>query len=65
MSLIIENLPEAIRTTKRQLRAALPEYKEIFREVEVDMVRRVEEIVTEREAGHDVIPKSTVAGTAA
>src|ERR1700693_3956344 len=56
MPLIIENLPEAIRTTKQQLRAALPEYKEVFREVEADMRRRVEEIVSEREAGHDVIP---------
>jgi Protein of unknown function (DUF1479) len=56
MSLVIENLPEAIRTTKQQLRAALPEYKEIFHEVEADMRRRVEEIVTQRESGHDVIP---------
>ena len=56
MSLVIENLPEAIRTTKRQLRAALPEYKEVFREVEAEMRRRVEEIVSERESGHDVIP---------
>jgi Protein of unknown function (DUF1479) len=56
MSLVIENLPEAIRTTKQQLRAALPEYKEIFREVEAEMRRRVEEIVAEREAGGDVIP---------
>jgi hypothetical protein len=56
MSLIIENLPEAIRTAKQQLRAALPEYKEVFREVEAEMRRRVEEIVSERESGHDVIP---------
>src|SRR6202162_4572438 len=56
MSLVIENLPEAIRTTKRQLLAALPEYKEVFREVETEMRRRVEEIVSERESGHDVIP---------
>src|ERR1700692_370079 len=56
MSLIIENLPEAIRTTKQQLRAVLPEYKEVFREVETEMRRRVGEIVSEREAGHDVIP---------
>ena len=56
MSLIIENLPEAIRTTKRHLRASLPEYKGVFGEVEADMRRRVEEIVTERESGHDVIP---------
>jgi hypothetical protein len=56
MSLVIENLPKAIQTTKRQLRAELPEYKEIFREVEADMRRRVEEIVDERQAGRDVIP---------
>jgi hypothetical protein len=56
MSLVIENLPEAIRTTKQQLRAALPEYKEVFREVEAETRRRVEEIVSEREAGQDVVP---------
>src|SRR5579872_4584322 len=56
MSLVIENLPEAIRTTKQQLRAALPGYKEVFREVEAEMRRRVDEIVSEREAGKDVIP---------
>lgn len=56
MSLLIDNLPEAIRTTKQQLRAALPKYQETFREVEAEMGRRVEEIVAEREAGHDVIP---------
>jgi hypothetical protein len=56
MSLVIENLPEAVRTTKQQLRAALPGYRETFREVEAEMRRRVEEIVSEREAGRDVIP---------
>lgn len=56
MSLVIENLPEAIRSTKQQLRTALPEYKEVFREVEAEMRGRVEEIVSERESGHDVIP---------
>jgi Protein of unknown function (DUF1479) len=56
MSLVIEDLPEAIRTTKQQLRAALPGYREVFREVEAEMRRRVEEIVSEREAGRDVIP---------
>jgi len=64
MSLIIENLPEAIRTTKQQLRAALPEYKEVFREVENEMKRRVEEIVAEREAGQDVIPIAQYADVA-
>ena len=56
MSLVIENLPEAIRTTKQQLRTALPGYKEVFREVEAEMRGRVEEIVSERESGRDVIP---------
>jgi hypothetical protein len=56
MSLVIENLPEAIRITKQQLRSALPGYKESFGEVEAEIRRRVEEIVTEREAGHDVVP---------
>jgi hypothetical protein len=56
MSLVIENLPAAIRTTKQQLRAALPEYKEVFREVEAEMRGRVEEILSERQSGHDVIP---------
>ena len=56
MSLVIDNLREAIRTTKQELRAALPRYDETFREVEAEFRRRVEEIVAEREAGHDVIP---------
>lgn len=56
MSLVIENLPEAIRISKQQLRAALPGYKEIFGDVEAEIRRRVEEIVTERAAGHDVVP---------
>jgi hypothetical protein len=56
MPLLIENLPDAIRKTKQQLRAALPEYKEIFGDVESEMRRRVKEIVAEREAGREVIP---------
>lgn len=56
MSLVIDNLPEAIRDTKQQLRSELPEYKEVFAEVEAEMRRRVDEIVSEREAGQDVVP---------
>ncbi|MGA6980822.1 MAG: DUF1479 domain-containing protein [Candidatus Sulfotelmatobacter sp.] len=56
MSLVIENLPKAIRTTKQQLRQALPEYKQIFLEVEAEMRGRVEEIISERDSGQDVIP---------
>ena len=56
MSLVIESLPEAIRNTKQQLRSELTEYKAVFADVEVEMRRRVQEIVSEREAGQDVIP---------
>ncbi len=56
MHLVIENLPKAIQSAKQQLRAALPEYEEIFREVEAEMRERVGEIVSERESGRDVIP---------
>ncbi len=63
--LVIENLPEAIRTTKQKLREALPEYKEVFREVEAAMQLRVEEIVSERESGKDVVPIVQYADVAA
>jgi len=65
MPLLIENLPEAIRTTKQELRAALPEYKEVFREVEAEMRRRVQEIVAERESGKEVVPIVQYADVAA
>ncbi len=56
MSFVIDNLPEAIRSTKKQLRNALPNYRQVFVEVETEMRRRVDEIVQAREAGKDVIP---------
>ncbi|MGI8771707.1 MAG: DUF1479 domain-containing protein [Acidobacteriaceae bacterium] len=52
----IENLPEAIRSTKQLLREALPNHAEVFRQVEADMRRRVDAIVKEREAGQTVVP---------
>ena len=56
MSLVIENLPEAIRSSKASLRKALPNYSEVFHEVETEMRRKVAQIVKEREAGEAVIP---------
>ena len=52
----VENLPEAIRQVKRDLRAALPNYAEVFRDVENDLRRKVAQIVKERDAGDPVIP---------
>jgi hypothetical protein len=56
MSFIIENLPESIKASKAELRAALPQYKEVFRGVEAAMRTRVDEIVKERNSGQEVIP---------
>jgi hypothetical protein len=56
MAFVIDNLPEAIRTTKEALREALPNYAEIFHQVESEMRRRVDRIVQERKAGQEVVP---------
>src|SRR5579859_2480166 len=56
MSLEIVDLPKSIRSTKKLLREALPNYAEVFRDVEAEMHRSVDAIVKEREAGGDVIP---------
>jgi translation initiation factor 1 (eIF-1/SUI1) len=56
MAFEIDNLPEAIRSTKKALRKALPNHAEVFRQVEAEMRRRVDIIVKEREAGQSVIP---------
>jgi hypothetical protein len=56
MAFVIDNLPQAIRGTKKALRAALPNHAEVFRQVEAEMRRRVNNIVKERESGEPVIP---------
>jgi hypothetical protein len=56
MALVIENLPDDIRRAKKLLRAELPNYAEVFREVEADMRQSVDAIATERDAGKDVVP---------
>jgi hypothetical protein len=56
MQFIIDNLPEAISAAKAELKAALPQYKKVFQQVEAEMRRRVDEIVAERDSGQEVIP---------
>ena len=56
MEFQIDNLPQAIQSTKKLLRQALPNYAAIFREVEAEMRRRVDTIVRERESGAAVVP---------
>jgi len=56
MSFVIENLSETTKAAKEELRAALPQCKEVFRSVEAEMRKRVSEIAKERDAGQEVIP---------
>ena len=56
MEFKIDNLPQAIQSTKKLLRRELPNYAEVFRQVEAEMRRRVDVIVKERESGQAVIP---------
>jgi Protein of unknown function (DUF1479) len=56
MAFVIDNLAEAIRSSKKVLRESVPNYAEVFRQVEAEMRRRVNVIVKERESGEPVIP---------
>jgi Protein of unknown function (DUF1479) len=56
MQLEVENLPEAIRSVKKVLRQSLPNYSDVFRDIEDEMRRKVAEIVRERDAGESAIP---------
>jgi len=65
MELRVENLSQAIREAKGELRRKLPSYPTTFREVESEMRRSVAQIVKEREAGGAVIPVIPYADIAA
>jgi hypothetical protein len=56
MPLQIANLAEAISAAKTDLKRALPNYADLFHDVEAEMRRKVAAIVREREAGEPVIP---------
>jgi hypothetical protein len=56
MAFEITDLPASIRSVKKSLRDALPNYAEIFQDVEAEMHRKVDLLVKERDRGHDVIP---------
>ena len=56
MAFEITDLPASIRSVKKSLRDALPNYAEIFQDVEAEMHRKVDLLVKERDGGHDVIP---------
>jgi hypothetical protein len=56
MEFKIDNLSQAIQSTKKLLRQELPNHAQVFRQVEAEMRRRVDVIVSERESGQEVIP---------
>jgi len=56
MTLQFDNLSEAVGAAKKDLRRALPNYAAVFAGVEVEMRRKVAQIVAERESGEPVIP---------
>ncbi|SAL43228.1 dioxygenase [Caballeronia peredens] len=60
----IDDLPAAIRAAKRALRAALPNYSEVFREVERDIAQQAARIADERARGDAVIPEMRYADIA-
>ena len=51
MALIIDDLPGAIRQAKKELRAALPNYREVFAEVEEAISAEAKRIAGQRDRG--------------
>lgn len=65
MPLIVDDLPAAICSTKRALRAALPGYRQVFQEVEGAIKQQVEAILRDRDRGVGTIPTLDYAAIAA
>ncbi|QSN64185.1 DUF1479 domain-containing protein [Caballeronia sp. M1242] len=57
MALIIDDVPAAIRQAKKELRAALPNYREVFAEVEESIGAAAKRIAAQRDCGENVIPE--------
>ena len=64
-SLHIEDMPAAIRSVKKQLRQSLPNYREVFEEVDAEIRRKVDVILGQRQRGESVIPEIQYADIAA
>ncbi len=57
MNLHIEDLPQAIRDIKRQLRQALPGYAQVFAELETDITRQINELHAAQARGEHPVPQ--------
>lgn len=56
-ALTIDNIPEAIRKVKQQLRRDLPDYAEVFRQIEQDVAAQVAAIRAELARGENPVPQ--------
>ena len=56
-SLVIDDIPQAIVNVKRQLRQALPNYRDVFQALEENIRGQVEQIRRELAAGHNPVPQ--------
>lgn len=56
-SLVIDDIPQAIVNVKRQLRQALPNYRDVFLALEENIRGQVEQIRRELAAGHNPVPQ--------
>ncbi len=57
MALIIDDLPGAITQAKKELRAALPAYREVFKDLESAIIAESRRIAEQRDRGDTVIPE--------
>ena len=57
MNLHIDDLPQAIRDIKRQLRQALPDYAQVFAELETDITRQINELQAAQARGEHPVPQ--------
>lgn len=64
-ALHIDDLPASIRAVKQYLRQQLPNYREVFLEVEADIKQQVASIIATHEANAEVIPEIDYADIAA
>jgi len=64
-ALHIDDLPASICAVKQYLRQQLPNYREVFLEVEADIKQQVASIIATREANAEVIPEIDYADIAA
>ena len=53
----IDNIPDAIRTIKHQLRQQLPHYREVFAELDDEMRLQIHALKAEQQRGEHPVPK--------